>query len=72
MAFKGVPELPSKSASLLKDRGYAEKRQSGLSAYLSALVNDPALLACEDVRSFLELTCCFVMFFARCQGSMAK
>ena len=48
-SFRGVPELPGKGG-LLKGKDFLDKRKEGLNTYLNKVVEDPALIANEDVR----------------------
>ena len=53
-AYKGLPELPSKRPA--SGEGFLERRSAALTVYLGALLADPVLAVCDEVRSFLELS----------------
>ena len=57
LGYRNLPELPGKGGmSGSRDQRFIDKRREGLSAYLRALIADPVLAGCDDVRSFLEFT----------------
>ena len=56
LGYRNLPELPGKGGMSggRGDQKFIDKRRDGLSAYLRALIADPVLAGCDDVRSFLE------------------
>ena len=54
--YRNLPELPGKSGMSAPDQQFLDRRKEGLSAYLRALIADPVLAGCDDVRSFLEIS----------------
>ena len=48
--YSKLPALPEKGAVSTKDKRFLEKRKGGLSTYLRAIMCDPMLAKCEDVR----------------------
>uniref|UniRef100_UPI00358ED77C PX domain-containing protein kinase-like protein isoform X2 n=1 Tax=Myxine glutinosa TaxID=7769 RepID=UPI00358ED77C len=51
-----VPTLPPKRFIGKLDREFVSQRQRGLQAYLDALLAQPCLACCENVRRFLDPT----------------
>lgn len=49
--YRNLPALPEKGTISTKDQKFLEKRKEGLSNYLHAVMSDPTLATCEDVRA---------------------